>query len=171
VWRLLRRRRLPAASRPPLEPDERVVAWAAAVDSPAVVATNRGLWLPPPVGFVGWSAIHKATWSGGSLTVVPAQEVAAFEAYVQMRDLDPVTVALVDPDRLPDQVRTRVTRSVAYTRHFALAGGGGVRVVGRRVPGHDGLWWTVRYDPGTPPSPEEVAELVALARSAVGGPP
>ena len=58
---------------------------------------------------------------------------------------------------LPDQVRTRVTRSVAYTTHHPMPTGG-VRVVGRRVSGQNGLSWAVRYDSGTP------VELPAVVR-------
>jgi len=171
----LRRRRLPAASRPPLGRDERVVAWAGAPDDAMVIATNLGLWLPA-AGFVGWHEIHKATWGGRSLTVVPASAVASHEGYVEMRDREPVSVTLLDPDHVPEQVHTRVTRSVAYTSHHALSGGGGVRVVARRVPGRDGLRWTVRYDPGSTAAQAEVTELVARAQVAISsgesvGPP
>jgi hypothetical protein len=41
--------------------------------------------------------------------------------------------------------------------------------VARRVPGRDGLRWTVRYDPGTPPATDEVAGLVAAARTEITG--
>ena len=47
--------------------------------------------------------------------------------------------------------------------------GGGVLVVARRVPGRDGLRWTVRYDPGTPPAPEAVAALVASGLASITG--
>jgi hypothetical protein len=66
-------------------------------------------------------------------------------------------------------VRTRVSRSVAYTAHHPLTAGG-VRVVGRRVSGRNGLSWAVRYDAGTPVQLSTVAELtdelVSAARSA-----
>jgi hypothetical protein len=66
-------------------------------------------------------------------------------------------------------VRTRVTRSVAYTSHHPLPVGG-VRVVGRRVSGVDGLSWAVRYDSGTPVDAEPVIkvteDLVTAAQSA-----
>jgi hypothetical protein len=165
---LFRRRRLPSALRPPLGADERVVAWAHADGDAVVVATNRGLWLPGP-RFIGWHEIHKATWAGRSLTVVPAAAAGASEGYVEMRDLEPVSVTLPDPGRVPEQVHTRVTRSVAYTSHHRLPGGGGVRVVARRVPGRDGLHWTVRYDAGTAAAPADVAHLVAQARVAISG--
>jgi hypothetical protein len=169
--RLLRRRRLPAGARPPLAAGERVLAWAATTGDAVVVATNLGLWLPAESGFeprLGWHEIHKATWSGRALLVVPAREVGTRHGYVEMADRDTRSVTLLDPDRVPEQVRTRVTRSIAYTSHQPLPGGG-VRVVARRVPGRDGLRWTVRYDPGTPAQPEAVAALVAQGRDALTG--
>ena len=168
--KLFRRRpALPAEARPPLGPEERVVAWApvSADPSSVVVATNHGIWLPSAVERLGWHEIHKAAWSGRELRIVPAEVAEQREGYTVLVDAPAVTVLLLEPGELPDQVRTRVTRSVAYTTHHVLPSGA-VRVVGRRVPGQNGLSWAVRYDAGTPVSQEEVVqatgELVAAAR-------
>ena len=177
---MFRRRRLPAGACPPLDRDERVLAWATvaslgdksaaltAANDAVVVVTNFGLWLPGISGSVrlGWHEIHKATWSGRALLVVPARVKESFDTYVEMVDEETVSVTLLDPDKVPEQVRARVTKSVAYTNHHVLPGGG-VRVVARRVPGKDGLRWTARYDPATPPAPDAVADLVADARAAI----
>jgi hypothetical protein len=170
VLSLFRRHRLPAAARPPLSADERVLAWAGTADEGVVIVTNLGLWLPgaPERVRLGWHEIHKATWTGQVLVVVPAREVAAHDTYVEMADADPVRVSLPTPDKVPEQVRARVTRSVAYTSHHAVPGGG-VRIVARRVPGVDGVSWTVRYDPGTAAAPDAVASLVAHGRAALSG--
>jgi hypothetical protein len=91
------------------------------------------------------------------------------DGYTVLVDGPPVSFLLLEPGELPDQVRARVTRSVAYTVHHPLPGGA-VRVVGRRVSGRNGLSWAVRYDAGTPQDSPEVAEqtdeLVATARAA-----
>jgi len=134
----------PVASRPPLARDERVVAWSDS-DSGVLVATNLGLWLPD---FLSWHLIHKATWDGSTLVVIPARKVASRAGYTVVADEPAVSFRLVAARDLPHQVRARVTRSVGYSGHHPLAGGGGVRVAARRVPGVDGLRWTVRYDPG-----------------------
>lgn len=167
---LFRRRRLPDGARPALDRDERIIAWGGAANDAVVIVTNYGLWLPGISGSarLGWHEIHKATWSGRALQVVPAREVASHEAYTEMTDESPVSITLLDPEKVPDQVRARVTKSVAYTSHHALPGGG-VRVVARRVPGQDGLRWTVRYDPGTPAAPDVAADLVAAASAAITG--
>lgn len=148
--------------------EERVVAWAQVAPDAAIVATTYGLFLPGRDSRLGWHEIHKATWDGESLTIVPAEPVQHRADYLVTADGPPVVVPLPRPGKLPDQVRARVTRSVAYTRWEALAGGGGVRIVARRVPGVDGRTWTVRYEDGADPDAPGVAaatdELVAAAR-------
>jgi hypothetical protein len=173
---LRRRPKLPADRRPALKPDERILAWAATSEdptSPVVVATNRGLWLPGR-GRLGWHEIHKAAWSGRELRVTPAEVAEERDGYTVLVDGPVVTHLLLEPGELPDQVRTRVTRSVAYTSHHKLPVGG-VRVVGRRVGGRDGMSWAVRYDSGTPVDSEPVVtvtdELVGAARYATAPPP
>jgi hypothetical protein len=167
-----RRPKLPAELRPALESGERVLAWAAVGEGRALVATNRGLWLPDR-GRLGWHEIHKAAWSGRELRVIPAEVAEVREDYAVLVDGPAVTFLLLEPGELPDQVRTRVTRSVAYTAHHPLPAGG-VRVVGRRVSGVDGLSWAVRYDAGTPVDAEPVVqvtqELVNAAQGATAPP-
>ena len=167
-----RRPKLPAGLRPDLAKDERVLAWAAAGEGAALVATNQGLWLPDRTR-LGWHEIHKAAWSGRELRVVPAEVAEVRDDYAVLVDSPPVTFLLLEPGELPDQVRARVTRSVAYTSHHPLPQGG-VRVVGRRVSGVDGLSWAVRYDSGTPvdagPVIELTGELVNAAQGATAPP-
>jgi hypothetical protein len=169
---LFRRAALAEADRPPLARDERVLAWADS-DKGLLVATNLGLWLPAdPPGRLGWHEIHKATWAGTELVVTAARQVAERPGYVVVEDLAPVPFALSRPGELPHQVRARVTRSVSQSTHHPLPGSGGVRIAARRVPGQDGLRWTVRYDSGVdhddPVVVEVTAELVAQARQLIG---
>jgi hypothetical protein len=164
---LRRRPKLPAALRPALGPDERVVAWASVSDSGALVATNQGLWLPDGKK-LGWHEIHKAAWSGRELRITPAELAEDRDDYVVLVDAPVIGFLLLEPGELPDQVRTRVTRSVAYTSHHPL-NAGGVRVVGRRVPGQNGLSWAVRYDSGTPVKLPAVVELTGELVSAARG--
>jgi hypothetical protein len=76
-----------------------------------------------------------------------------------VEDLPSVAFTLSEPGELPHQVRSRVTRSVGYTAHHPLPGGGGFRVAARRVPGLDGRRWTVRYDPGVDRDDPIVADV------------
>ncbi|WP_229072190.1 hypothetical protein [Actinoplanes sp. DH11] len=168
--KLFRRRpSLPAASRPPLAPSERVVAWCLDSAEGVVVATNHGLWLPGAASRLGWHEIHKVAWSGRELRIIPAEPAEERTGYTVLTDGPALTYLLLEPGEVPDQVRTRVTRSVAYTTHHPLPTGA-VRVVGRRVSGRDGLSWAVRYDAGTPADADEVVaatdELVGAAQDA-----
>jgi hypothetical protein len=169
---LRRRPKLPPALRPPLDADERVLAWAAIGEAAAVIATNRGVWLPDR-GRLGWHQIHKAAWSGRELRITPAEVAEERAGYTVQVDAPPLTYLLLEPGDVPDQVRARVTRSVAYTAHHPLPVGG-VRVVGRRVSGADGLSWSVRYDAGTPVDARPIVaatdELVGAAQDATAPP-
>lgn len=179
--RLLRRRLLPATAKPPLEGDERIVAFAGTDGGDHVVATTLGLWLPGQEARLGWHEIHKATWSGRVLTVVAARRTGSLpvpggdaidgSTVDVLVDAPAVSWQLLDPDLVPHQVRIRVERSVAYTSHHPLPGGGGVRVVARRVPGVGGRRWAVRYDDGVDGDRAEVqaatVELVAAARASL----
>ncbi|MBV1856118.1 hypothetical protein [Catellatospora tritici] len=159
------RRVLPVERRPALERDERVLAWAPSGDE-TVVATNLGLWWDGER--VGWHRIDKAAWDGTVLAITPATVVAERAGYEVVADAPPVRLPLTDPDHLPHQVQLRVTNSVRYPLHHEVPGGG-LWVFARRVPGQDGLAWTVRYDEGTDPdNPAVVAatdQLVAAARN------
>jgi hypothetical protein len=162
---LFSRHKLPSGRLPALDRDERVIAWADAGSDTVVIATNLGLWLPGKEERLGWHEVHKATWSAPTLTVTPAERVGEGDGYQVMADLPEVALTLDEPDEVPLRVRERVTRSVAHTAHHALPGGGGVRVVARRVPRVDGVTWHVRYDEDMDATDDEVvaatAELVA----------
>ena len=163
-----RRRKPPASLRPALERNERVLAWARSADDPtaAVVVTSLGLWLPGRPERLGWHQIHKATWAGSRLSVVPSRAVDSFSNYTVMADDAAISVNLGDPGDVPATVRERVTKSVAYTAHHPLPTGG-LRVVARRVAGVNGVAWHVRYDDGTDAEDPDVQafteELVAEA--------
>lgn len=146
------------------------------------MVTSFGLWAPPPARGeapvdpdrstlvrTGWHEIHKVTWSGDELAVTPGDLASARDGYQVLVDGPVRRFILTEPGRVPEQVRLRMTRSVGYTVHEDLPGGGGVRVVGRRITGRDGLHWAVRYDPGTdadaPGVVESTGELVERARA------
>jgi hypothetical protein len=117
---------------------------------------------------LGWHEIHKVAWSGRELRVTPAEVAEVRDDYAVLVDGPVVGFLLLEPGEVPDQVRTRVTRSVAYTSHHPMPTGG-VRVVGRRVPGENGLSWAVRYDAGTPVTLAAVVELTGELVAAAQG--
>lgn len=152
---------------------ERVLAWATTADGGTVVATRRGLWLPAgtEVGDADplpWHLIDKATWSDGVLSIVAAVEVGDGV----LEELAPTRPRLAQPGGIPAAVRERVTGSIGYSRYHDLPPTGGVRVVGRRVVGQDGLTWYLVFDPGTdrtdPVISAAAAGLREEARSATG---
>jgi hypothetical protein len=175
--RWFRREKPPADVLAALDRDERMLAWATTDDDAVIAATPKGLWLPvadPPGGRrrLGWHRIDKATWRDPDFTVIAATDMGVVSASGSdvevVEDGPPQQWQLTDPRGLPPVVRTRVTRSVVYTERFPLEPGGGVRVVGRRVAGRDGVFWQVRYDRGTDQDSAyvkaQVAELVAQAQ-------
>jgi hypothetical protein len=156
------RRKLTANQTPKLEREERVVAWAPTSDGDPLVVTNYGIFLPGGDTRLAWNEIHKAAWTGRSLIITPAELLRTDEAgYVVTADGAPVSVVLTDPAKVPEEVRVRVTKSVAYTTHRRLPDGNGARVVARRVPGANGVSWAVRYDDGGDGAAEQVRAVTA----------
>jgi hypothetical protein len=164
---LRRKAKLAADRRPALDHDERILAWADTGEL-VVVVTNRGLWLPGRPR-LGWHEINKAAWSGRELRITPAAVAQQYDGWAVVVDEAVLSYLLLEPGDVPENVRARVTRSVAYTSHHPLPGDGrGVRIVARRVSGVDGLSWTARFDTNTavdqPEAVEAVEELVGQAR-------
>lgn len=167
LTRVFWRDRPPAEATAQLELGERVTAWATQAGGTAIIATQRGLWHGESgrLRRLQWHDIHKVTWDDGVLTIIQGRTV---EPGV-VADAPPIRIRLEEPRDLPPEVRTRVTRSVAYSSHHTLPGGAGVRVVARRVSGVDGLTWVLRFDEGTDLADPEVrqraAEVLAAARA------
>ncbi|MFL6130495.1 MAG: hypothetical protein ACJ73E_15715 [Mycobacteriales bacterium] len=162
------RERPPAEALAPLARDERVVSWATAVDGGAVLATPLGLWLPGAAERIPWHLVDKATWRDGALTVVAAEDAGAGV----LDELPPRSVRIAVPRDLPQTVRVRVERTIVSTRHYRLPDGGGVRVVGRRVPGRDGVTWQQVFDRDVDRDDPTVrgfaTEMVEQSRSLLG---
>ena len=167
--RLFGRERPPAEAVAGLDRNERVVSWASTVDGGAAVATQRGLWLQGPDGAerLPWHLVDKVTWRGGTLTVTAATD----RGDGVLDEQPPRSVRLARPRDLPPTVRVRVERSIAFTRHHPVPGGG-VRVIGRRIPGRDGVSWQLLFDRGVDPDDPAVrsrtAQVVDQARAEIG---
>lgn len=163
-----RRERPPAEALAALDRDERVVSWASTSGSDAVLATPLGIWFPGATERISWHLVDKATWRDGVLSVIAARDTGDGV----LDELPPRAARLVVPRDLPQTVRARVERSIASTRHYRLPAGGGVRVVGRRVPGRDGVTWQLVFDPGVdrddPAVRAAAAEMVQQSRSFFG---
>jgi hypothetical protein len=157
--RLFGRREAPPGSvLSALPKDERVVSWADTASGSVVLATPSGLWWPEEGGprLIGWQFVDKAVWHEGVLTVVQADVVDE----VLLVDRPPVSALLSVPRDLPPTVRKRVEGNIVRSELTAVAGGA-ARFVARRVPGHDGVTWWARLEPGTPDIPEVRAAVRA----------
>ena len=157
--RLSRRLELPPEARDalPLHRRERVLTAARLVDGTWVAATQDALLLPGRR--LEWSTIIHAEWSDDGATLTIDELVTAGD--------DPETSRLVldEPGRLPEVVRERVTASIVASRHAAVRGRAGVRVVARRAPGSDEVVWQVVVDRGLDPADPGVqaASVAAVA--------
>ncbi len=161
---LLRRRTVPEPVRAvTLGPGDRRVAWALTPDGAPVVAAELGLYLPGRER-LDWSDVEKAVWSRPVLTVTEVAEVEGSGAAYD--------VELSGDGDLPEAVRARVTASVAWSSHTRLAAAGGVRVVGRRLPGREVLSWQLVYDRdsdlGDPLVRAQAEQVLLAARRTVG---
>ncbi|GLZ47110.1 hypothetical protein Acsp06_32950 [Actinomycetospora sp. NBRC 106375] len=136
-----------------LDEGERVIADGRGPRGSIVLATDLGLWLPPAASGeaavrIAWHLVTKATWAGGALEVIEAQEAEELDGgVVLLADLPPRRVPLTDPGKLPETVHRRVTAAVKDSQHHEVADGG-AWFVQRRAPGA-GIVLHVRPDPGT----------------------
>lgn len=163
----------PAEAVARLDEDERVVSWAPTPNG-AVVATPLGLWLPGVPDRLPWHLIDKATWRSNVLTLTTAVDPGDGVLVEQ----PPTSVRLDQPRDIPETVRVRVEKAIAFTRHHPLPGAEGagvrrgVRVVGRRVPGRDGVSWQLVFDAGVdrddPAVRAAASAYVDQARAEVG---
>ena len=153
--RLFRKRETPppeAVAR--LDQDERVVSWAPAPGG-AVVATQLGLWLPGVPDRLPWHLIDKATWRSDVLTLIPAVDSGGGVLVEQ----PPRSVRLEQPRDIPQTVRVRVEKAIAFTRHHPLSEAEGDRRAARRPGGRPpgagsrtasaGSWSSTRASTGT----------------------
>jgi hypothetical protein len=173
LLRALRRERPPREALTGLLPDERVLTFATLPGGAVVVATRRGLWLPDrEERLLPWHRINHARWRAGVLTLVEGAEVPDELPDGVLEDLPPRDYPLQVPRRLPQTVRQRVENSIGYSAHHDLHPSGGVRIVGRRVAGRDGLTWYVVFDAGTdrddPLVRAQAEQFLAHARSVTG---
>jgi hypothetical protein len=166
--RLLGREEVPAEVEGRLASDERVLAVAALSGGGHLVVTSHGMWLPSDQGvrLVWWHLVSKATWQGGVLTVVEAQEAETIggtgssagpvNSAVLLTDLAPRRLRFADPGRVPEAVHARVEGSIRSRHHRDLPGGADARSAGAargadaRSAGapRGGAWFVQRKVPG-----------------------
>jgi hypothetical protein len=136
-----------------------------------VAGTRDALYLPGER--LAWEQIQEAEWDSEAdrLRIV---EVGTWGSPRPRHELTVAGGAAKDADRLLQLVRERVTASVLLSRHVAVAGRRGVRVVARRAPsGRSAVRWLYEYDeqidPDDPSVRAAAEAALAAARSDVGG--
>ena len=129
------------------------------------MASTRALYLPDGTT-LAWDEIERAHWERPTLQLVELteQEGSGRRHEVEL-DLDN------DTD-LPQEVRTRVSASYAWSSHVRLRPAGGVRIVGRRRDGLEVLDWQLVFDRDTDPRDPglraQAEEHLAAARRTIG---
>ena len=124
---------------------ERLLAYAFTADGAPVLATDRALI--SPAFHLGWAEIEHVTWRDKRLDVRENGQGGATH-----------TLDMPEPGRLTDVVYDRVTATILISRHTALRGDLGVRVVARRDPRTSGVTWQVRFDDGLDPADPDLRE-------------
>lgn len=139
---------------------ERVLAWCTDAEGRVVAGTRDALYLPD--ARVPWEQVEAVDWDADS-SVLHVSEVGTWGAVRPQHDL-----ALVDPGRLLQLVRERVTATVVLQRHVPVDGRRGLRVIARRAPGGDRpISWVFEFDEGVDPADPavRVAADAALAQA------
>jgi hypothetical protein len=163
--------RIGRRERPPVElaAGERAVAWAVVDGGGWVVGTRDALSVP--AGRVAWEQVEAADWDDDHERL-RVTEVGTW-GEPRPQHLLTLTTKGADTHRLLQLVRERVTASVLVSRHVAVVGRKGVRVIARRAPaGTSPVLWFYEYDAGIDPDDPVVraAAETALdtARSDIG---
>jgi hypothetical protein len=148
-----------------LGPGERRVAWATTPDGRPVVASTRALYLPHGTT-LAWDEIERAHWERPTLQLI---ELTEHEGSGRRHEVD---LDLDNDTDLPQEVRTRVSASYAWSSHVRLRPAGGVRIVGRRRDGLEVLDWQLVFDRDTDPLDPalraQAEEHLAAARRTIG---
>ena len=137
---------------------ERVLAALRDEDAAWHVGTDQALHLGRAEGGfrrLPWERIDRATWDRDSERLVVV-EVADFG-----QEQSTWRVSVGEPARLLGLIRERVTASVLLSRHMAVPGSKGLKVVARRSPGGSGpIEWSFWLSPGLSPSDDVVRAAV-----------
>jgi hypothetical protein len=148
-----------------LGPGERRVAWGTTPDGRPVVASTRALYLPDGTT-LAWDEIERAHWERPTLQLI---ELTEHEGSGRRYEVD---LDLDNDTDLPQEVRTRVSASYAWSSHVRLRPAGGVRIVGRRRDGLEVLDWQLVFDRDTDPLDPalraQAEEHLAAARRTIG---
>lgn len=137
---------------------ERELAAASGPDGVLVAGSREALHVGETR--IPWEAVERADWDAETETLT-VTEVGSWG-----RERPVYRVALIEPARLLQLVRERVTASVVLQRHVPVVGRKGFFVIARRAPGGSGdLQWVYEFEAGIDPEDPTVrlAAEAALA--------
>jgi hypothetical protein len=150
-------------------PGERLLAWCRSADDGVVAGTRDALYVVGDGGTIRipWEQVEAADWDAEAEVL----RVSLVGSWGEQRVEH--ALGLVEPGRLLEMVRERVTASIVLQRHVTVAGRRGVRVIGRRAPrGHAPIEWFYEFDEDVDPDDPAVrtaaAEALVAARNDVG---
>lgn len=142
---------------------ERALAWAVIDGGGWVVGTRDALYVP--AGRIPWEQIEAADWDD-ELERLRVTEVGTW-GEPRPQHLLTLAAQRADTHRLLQLVRERVTASVLLSRHVAVVGRKGVRVIARRAPaGTSPVLWFYEYDAGIDPDDAVVRAAAETALDA-----
>ncbi len=118
---------------------------------------------------IPWEQVQSADWDQDD-EVLRVAEVGTWGAQRPIHEL-----ALVQPGRLLQLIRERITASIVMQRHVPVVGRNGVFVIARRAPSGDTpLQWIYEFQEGVDPDDPEVMRAaeaaLAQARAELGLP-
>lgn len=135
---------------------ERPLAWARGTQGSWHVGTAVALHIGSPEGFrrVAWEQIERADWRSDESQLVIVEVAGWGEPEVRTE------LELVEPGRLLELLRERVTKSVVINLYAPVRGRRGLSVVGRRSPSGEGeLAWSYVLGPGLDPEDPVVRQV------------
>lgn len=142
---------------------ERALAWAVIDGGGWVVGTRDALYVP--AGRIPWEQIEAADWDD-ELERLRVTEVGTW-GEPRPQHLLTLAAQRAETHRLLQLVRERVTASVLLSRHVAVVGRKGVRVIARRAPaGTSPVLWFYEYDAGIDPDDAVVRAAAETALDA-----
>ena len=143
-----------------VEPGEKVLASAEAADGTVFAGTRDAFYVvvDGESRRVPWEQVEAANWDRDTDTF----QLSEVGSWGTQRPVHSAT--LVEPGKLLELVRERVTASVVLQRHVRVEGRRGLRVIARRAPsGAGGVQWVYEYDEGVDPDDESVREVAREA--------
>jgi hypothetical protein len=146
----------------PVEPGERILAFAHSPDGALVLVTDRALRYQGGGSWsrLGWERVGRIAWNDERHTLAVTDAGSARVADVALH--------ATDGPRLTDLARERVGSTFLLSARVALSGRRHARVTARRQPGSDRTLWQVDLGVGADPADPKVRAEIATAIARLG---